>query len=225
MLVSHRHRFIYTKTMKTAGTSVEIFFEDAALPLDREIPRGHAIEEIESLSGVVGFRGAYAPNPKWYNHMPARDIRAKVGMNIWADYFKFCVIRNPFEKAVSFWWHLIHGREAECMASADFSVVRASFAEWIERHIDHLVDRAVYMVDDQIVMDDFIRYETLLVDLERMCGRVGVEYKPEKLGAYKAEFRRRSERFEAYYDEQAARIVRNAFGFELEYFGYDLSAQ
>lgn len=223
MLVSHRHRFIYTKTMKTAGTSVEIFFEDAALPLDSKILRGHQTEEIESLSGVVGRRGKDVRNSKWYNHMPARDIRAYVGNNIWSDYFKFCVIRNPFEKAVSFWWHQIHRGEACYMVSADFSLVRASFSGWIKRNIGRCVDRATYMINDQVVMDDFIRYETLLIDLERICERVAVEYKPEKLGSYKTGFRLRDEQFEAYYDKETSRIVRNAFEFELEYFGYDLA--
>jgi len=32
MLVSHRKKFIYTKTAKTAGTSVESYFEPFCLP-------------------------------------------------------------------------------------------------------------------------------------------------------------------------------------------------
>ncbi len=32
MLVSHRHQFIYTKTHKTASTSVEAYFERFCFP-------------------------------------------------------------------------------------------------------------------------------------------------------------------------------------------------
>lgn len=32
MLISHRKRFIFTKTAKTAGTSVESYFEQYCMP-------------------------------------------------------------------------------------------------------------------------------------------------------------------------------------------------
>ncbi|MBB4954598.1 hypothetical protein H4S14_002487 [Agrobacterium vitis] len=208
--------------MKTAGTSVEIYFEDAALPLDTDILRGRAIDEIESLSGVVGLRGLTRPGAKWYNHMSARDIRRNVGVNVWADYFKFCVIRNPFDKVVSAWWFKMKEDERAFFALEDFSIVRANFGDWVKRNIDGFFDRSVYVIDGQVVMDDFIRYETLLADLKRICERVGVEYNPQNLGSYKTGFRVRKEQFESYYDAETSEIVRNVFGFELEYFGYDL---
>ena len=104
MLVSHRHRFIYTKTVKTAGTSVEIYFEDACLPPDSDIVRGHAIAETVTDAGIIGYRGVDPGESRYYNHMPASDVRALVGPEVWDSYFKFCVIRNPFDKIVSLWW-------------------------------------------------------------------------------------------------------------------------
>lgn len=51
MIISHRYRFIFIKTMKTAGTSVEIFLsqrcaaEDVVTPIHPEVhphqPRNH----------------------------------------------------------------------------------------------------------------------------------------------------------------------------------------
>jgi hypothetical protein len=57
MLISHPHRFIYTKTMKTAGTSVEIYFEAACLPPSNGIAREHTTDEIVTEAGIVGRRG------------------------------------------------------------------------------------------------------------------------------------------------------------------------
>ncbi len=210
--------------MKTAGTSVEIYFEEAALPLRHDFERGHRTEEIESLSGVVGVRGPTPPDARWYHHMPAAVIRAQVGPEVWASYYKFCVIRNPFDKAVSFWWHQIPAAERRSMVGADFSVIRDSFREWIRPYAAGLVDRHTYMIDGKVAMDDFLRYESLVADLARVCARVGFAYTPERLGQYKGGFRLHRAPFQDYYDAASARAVRDAFGFELEYFGYQLTA-
>lgn len=84
MLVSHTHRFIYTKTVKTAGTSVEAYFEPLCMPpgtWDLSGPR----EETVTETGIVGYRGPTRPGtaPVWYNHMPAAEIRTRLGSETW----------------------------------------------------------------------------------------------------------------------------------------------
>jgi hypothetical protein len=89
VLISHRYRFIYTKTVKTAGTSVESYFERFCMP-EGEWAYSHAREEYESPSGIIGYRGPEEPpKSKWYNHMPAELIRQQIGTEIWNSYFKF----------------------------------------------------------------------------------------------------------------------------------------
>ena len=104
MLVSHRYKFIYTKTVKTAGTSVESFFEPYCMKED-EWSLSHSRNEYISEAGIIGYRGKDIPdNCTWYNHMPAVKIKTLLGDDIWNSYFKFCVIRNPFSKAVSHYY-------------------------------------------------------------------------------------------------------------------------
>ena len=93
MLVSHRYKFIYTKTRKTAGSSVESYFEPFCMP-DGEWTQRHFREEYVSDAGIIGFRGnpAKAGDAYWWNHMPARMIRRRLGEDTWRSYFKFCVI-------------------------------------------------------------------------------------------------------------------------------------
>ena len=89
-LVSHRHKFIYTKTAKTGGTSVESYFERFCMP-GNEWTLSQAREEHVSEFGIVGFRGAKRPaNCTWWNHMPASLIREAVGEEVWETYYKFC---------------------------------------------------------------------------------------------------------------------------------------
>ena len=103
MLISHRKRFIYTKTVKTAGTSVESYFEPYCMR-EGEWSFTHARPEYVSETGIIGIRSGEPlelQGATWWNHMPARTIRALIGEEIWNDYFKFCVVRNPFDAMVS----------------------------------------------------------------------------------------------------------------------------
>jgi hypothetical protein len=226
MLISHRHQFIYTKTVKTAGTSVEIYLEEACIPPGCNVARSHAVAETVTEAGVIGYRdpapgASQGPECRWYNHMPARDIRTLIGHQVWDSYFKFCVIRNPFDKLVSlFWWLIIRPRLHNPDAVADFSAVRAEFSSWCLQAASATVDRDKYLIDGQVAMDYFIRYESLLRDLEQVCDRVSFPFRPDLLGHYKGGIRASTHPFADYYDPPAARAVRAAFGWELDYFGY-----
>src|SRR5215831_6473803 len=92
MLVSHLCRFIYLKTIKTGGTSVEIYFEPWCVPPAQWRGEQHSRAESVSEWGIVGARGSadgfVRPDCAWYNHMPAAAVREKVGSSIWNSYFK-----------------------------------------------------------------------------------------------------------------------------------------
>jgi hypothetical protein len=72
MLVSHEKKFIYIKTIKTAGTSVEMALQPCCMP------KGGVVTEwtdcSETKTGIVGARGPNAHSQLWWNHMPASVI-------------------------------------------------------------------------------------------------------------------------------------------------------
>ncbi|MEJ2058516.1 MAG: sulfotransferase family 2 domain-containing protein [Desulfofustis sp.] len=109
MLISHRKKFIFTKTSKTAGTSVESFFEQYCMPKN-QWSESHAREECVSEAGIIGCRGNDISRSKWYNHMPAKEIREIIGKDIWNSYFKFTVVRNPFDKLIS-GFHMLENKK------------------------------------------------------------------------------------------------------------------
>ena len=222
MLISHPYRFIYTKTMKTAGTSVEIYFEDACVPRSNDIAREHTTDEIVTATGIVGRRGPRR-GVTWYNHMRAELIRAQIGETVWNDYFKFCVVRNPFDKLVSYWWFAIAPGEREFYRQQDFSAVRARFCAWATYGAAAAVDRQVYQINGVVCADFFIRYETLLDGIESVCRRVGYPFQPERLGRYKSGARSCIQPFQEYFDKPAIAAVQALFGWELDYFGYRLA--
>ena len=127
MIVSHQHRFIFLKTKKTAGTSVEVSLSKIAgpdaivTPVEPEEP-GHAPRNfrgawncnfLPAMLADPGLPGAFVRHPRgrlglyrhYWNHAPAWLARAKLGEKVWSSYFKFCFERNPWDKVISrYWW-------------------------------------------------------------------------------------------------------------------------
>lgn len=228
MLVSHRYRFIYTKTSKTAGTSVESYFERYCMP-EGEWQESHARDEYVSPTGIIGHRGAgIPPGTLWRNHMPAALIRELVGPQVWNSYFKFCVVRNPFEKAISGFCHLGRHHPPAAPRTADpepgggephaAAAEQRRFISYLEQKAPF--DRDKYMIDGEFCLDDVIRYETLDADMTRICRRLGVEYDPARLPRFKTGLRDPGATAEALYTDRSRRLVEDIFGVELRYFGY-----
>jgi hypothetical protein len=228
MLVSHRHKFIYTKTRKTAGSSVESYFEPFCMPEGKWTQR-HFRDEYVSAAGIVGFRGSRAKrgDAYWRNHLPARLIRRRLGEDIWRSYFKFCVIRNPFEKAISAFYHQHRkGRDDRGRTRQQVPWTEQDaqlFEDWLERSRAPM-DRNTFCIEGRFVLDDVIRYESLVPDIQRICERLSLPWEPERLPAFKAGIRPREATAQRLYTPRARELVRQAYRFELRHFGYKFPA-
>lgn len=90
VMIRHTHRFIFLKTRKTAGTSVEMALQPLCTPPGRPITE--QTPAIESRFGVVGRRhmprGPLARptfwRKDWYNHRPAAQVAQALGPETWA---------------------------------------------------------------------------------------------------------------------------------------------
>jgi hypothetical protein len=211
MLISHRRAFIYTKTAKTASTSVESYFEPWCMP-EGEWQFEHARDEYESEAGVIGYRGPDKPGKTWFNHMPASRIRELVGDATWYDYFKFAVIRDPFDKLVSGYYfsHRHAGLPADPVTG---------FRRWIAGG-GEIMDRHTYTIGGELCMDYFIRYESLSDGVAEVCRRLKLPFTADDLPRLKSGFRNREIPLADFYDDQTAAMVEDRYAFELECFGY-----
>lgn len=231
MLVSHLKQFIFTKTSKTAGTSVEVYFEPYCLPRG-EWEFRHARPEYDSSTGIIGYRGPGLDlnRVRWWNHMPAQHIRSRVGADVWDRYFKFTVVRNPFDKVVSAFHYFRGKRGTNGIRTRVEDLMyrlrwpneeerdRNRFKAWVRR--GRLpIDRDRYLIDGDICVDYFIRFERLEDGIRHVCDSVGIPFEPDRIPRLK--MGARDGNFRSYYDLETAERVAHAYRFEMDFFGYE----
>lgn len=234
MILSHTYRFIFVKPKKTAGTSLEILLSQFCGPDDVITPVGKRDEAIRSR---LGFRGPQNYRKRWhefgiedlrrlilrgkeplrfYNHIPAADIKQAVGDQIWKSYLKISVVRNPFDYAISrYFW--------EKKRNVDLD-----FEEFLRAHPHVLTEnRSITEINGRSEMDVLLRFEHLPDDLAVLSTRLGL---PKNLGAEcgtifaKSETRPASAKMSSMYRgfPEASDIVRKACREELERHGYGI---
>lgn len=203
VLISHRKKFIYIKNEKVAGTTIEIFFEKYCTDPNKEHVANHWTPTIISNYGIIGKRGERKVN-KYFNHMSAKNILKHLGEDIFKSYFKFCAVRNPFDKMVSLYFYLGENE-------------KISFKEFCKKENCRNIER--YKINDKLVCDFYIRYENLNEDIKKVCKILNIEYKKELLGSYKSECREERD-YRKFYDEETKKIVYEKHKEEFELFGY-----
>ena len=205
VLISHIKKFIYIKNCKVAGTSVEAYFEKYCL--DPSIPHitQHKLDSTISEYGITGNRES-GKITQYYNHMSASEIKNYIGENIFTDYLKFCVVRNPYDKMVSL-YNMKVNRDSQ----------KISFEQFCEESNCNNYQR--YFINGKSCIDYYIRFENLQEDLQEVCRRLNIEHDITRLARYKTEFRKDND-YRPYYSEKTKQIVYDKHKEEFEMYNY-----
>lgn len=181
MIVSHKHKFIFLKTRKTAGTSMEIALsefcgdddiispispEDEVLRQERQFrgPQRHylPLRQYRPLDWahllLRGERGIH------FNHSPAQLLRQRLGSQMWDSYFKFCVERNPWDKAVSLYYYMTR----DCTSRPTLLKFLTGVSQ------QRLSNFGIYSIDQEVAVDYVARYEDLANEVPRLAERLGL---------------------------------------------------
>ncbi len=217
---------------------MESYFEKYCMA-QGEWAKSHGRDEYVSESGIIGYRGAERKISTWYNHMPARAIRDLMGEEIWSHYFKFTVVRNPFDKLISGFFMYdrpqnkrgtIHGLKSlvKRMVGRGDPIHRVKgtteverFRSWI-REGGAIIDRDKYLIDGKECLDYYIRFESLDDGIRQVCEQLSTPFEPARIPEFKKGLRHHRTKTRDYYDATTEKIVRNLYAWELEKFSYDL---
>ncbi len=215
VLISHEKKFIYTKTAKTAGTSVEVYFEKYCAPSD-EYQFSHSRDFMESNVGIIGARGAFDEKPKWYSHMSLKQIKAQLTNQQWSNYFKFCVIRSPFDLMISYFY--FKHRDLGVKDMTKQKQLRL-FRTWLQDN--HVRNKNKYQINGKLCMDYFIRYEKLNEGIQDVCAKIDVPFESDRIQKLKSGYRNSEIAISEFYDARSRKIIETKFAFEIAHFNYN----
>lgn len=214
MIVSHAHRFVFLKTRKTAGTSVEIALSTVCGPDDVITPVTEADERLRAeLGGRPPQHHESPPLPrKAFNHMPASMVRQLVGRETWDAYYSFSIERNPWDAVVSL-FHWRHRDDPSPPAFADF-VREPVVAELATKNFRG------YRINGELAVDRVLRYESLASELGEVWGHLGLPGEP-RLPRAKGGSRPRGPAYATYYDDESRALVAELFAPAIADFGFE----
>ena len=165
MIISHKYKFIFIKSFKTAGTSLEIALSKFC---DKDDVITTLISEDESIRKKLNYRG-----PQNYDgmneHMPALEIKQKINPEIFHNYLKFVTVRDPFDQIISaYYWHNVSKEKERKLFF--FKKRKKSFAEFFKIKAKNIYkdeyDR--YTDNNVVIVDKFLRYENLKEDISNL---------------------------------------------------------
>jgi hypothetical protein len=227
MILSHKYRFIFIKTAKTAGTSIEVFLSNHCGPQDIVTPivpplEGHQPRNYEGFINPIpdilerpdklfsALRHTMTSCTKFYNHMPAHEVKNRVPASIWNGYFKFCVERNPWDKVLSHYY--MHATRAGGALSLDEYLACGRFPINHFRYMDRSVAK--------IIVNRIIRFENLHAELGDVFGQLNIPFDGTLPVTAKSEYRADRRPYQEVLNDQQRQIVEQTFRKEIELHGY-----
>jgi hypothetical protein len=204
-MISDQHRCIFVHIPKCGGTSIE----DVIWPPPRR--------ESDLWMGFIDtYHNKYQTGG--LQHLTATQIRSEVGEVRFAAYWRFSIVRNPFDRLVSQYASMPR-RPDLCdligfAPDGDFStylhaIARKAHVQWMAQEA-FLTDR-----DGRVLVDTLYRYENFEQDASVIFARLG-------LAATMVPHANRGERgpYQDYYGAAERRFVADRFAADLARFGY-----
>lgn len=197
MFISHQYKFIFIKTRKTAGSSIENIF----------------LNKIKNdfVFGGMPFEKLDPINIRECEHSGYKFISRKFPKE-WSEYYKFTVERNPWDKVVSRY----HWYNAERPKKA-----RGSFEEFIfgKKKFFFKNDWDLY-ANDQPLVDNVLRYENLNNDFKDVCRILNLPYNNElNHTKLKSQYRNKAD-YRSHYTEKTKAEVYKHYKGTIDYFNY-----
>jgi len=205
MVISHKYKFIFIKTRKTAGTSIEVFLSQKCADSDIFTPIFPHVEP-HIARNYGNFR----------NHFKGSKIREEIDPKIWKNYFKWCVERNPWDKSLSH-YHMLNSRRNN----------KLSFEQYLSNG-DFCKDLGMYTEPEnknKILVDKIVYYENLIEELTQLFEIIGIPFEGTLGVNAKSEYRSDRRPYQEVYTEAQAKIIEQAFSHEIKLHGYSFVSE
>ena len=205
-MISDRLRCIFIHIPKCAGSS----FESVLWPGERT--------QADLWMGFVdAYHNAYQTDG--LQHLRAIHVREAVGSQRFDSYFKFAIVRNPFDRVVSQYVYITRRPDLRRYLGMEDVATFSEYLELIATGPPHAQwePQRRFLVDDstdELLVDFVGRYENLAADAQEVFAKLGIEAElpHENRGA--------RGRYRDYYAAGDRQRVEGIYGSDIEWLGY-----
>jgi Sulfotransferase family len=219
MIVSHKYRFIFLRTEKTASTSLmkalESILGENDMQADMERPSWAKFSPIH-------HNALRRHAPQWFGlhtHATASQVRQVVGRKIFDSYYKFSVERNPWDRQISLY---AHRKWKKGQLIADFDRDMGSIVFRNTSYV-RLNNWSNYAIGRDIVADRIIRYERLAEEIAELGATLGFPG-PLDLPVLRRYTTDRPH-YSTYYGPASRNLVAKWYAREIDALGYSFERQ
>ena len=209
MPVNHEKKCAFIHIPKNAGSSIEysidIWNRNDSCAIRKEKFYGH----ISSLD-----KCRYRLKEVDWQHITAFQMKSLLGLKLWQNYFTFAVVRNPWDRMVS-WYHYLN-------SETEFSKWILSPDIGLRKHIPLkriLRPQSDYITDNtgQIIVDKVIRFEQFRRDFKEVCAILDL-----RIGSFPHVRKAIRKPYKEYYNTtESIASVRNMFAKDINRFEYE----
>jgi hypothetical protein len=169
MIISHKYKFVFIKTKKVAGSSIEQFLYPY-LDKESDIITGSSADQTPSLNLPKLLR---KPNGQPKGHATYKDAADILGNKL-KTYFIFTVERNPWQKTISAY------KFHKSIGNIDCSLNEFAFLNKIKNKKTKTTfsplpcDWYMYTQDNKIIVDKVIQFNNLHQELQEIISHLNI---------------------------------------------------
>jgi hypothetical protein len=203
-MISHTFKCIFVHIPKCGGTSIEkIIWPEPRLESDL----------------WMGFKSKYHNKYQTggLQHLFANQIRQEVGEQVFKTYFKFSIVRNPWEKTISQYFYMKNrpdlrewiGMEENSSFETYLDLIRKkAHVQWEPQY------KFIYDQNGDLLIDFIGRLENFDKDASSIINRIGIKAEIPHSNATK------HKHYTEYYNQETIEIVNDMYSNDISLLNY-----
>ena len=211
-MISHKHRCIFIHIPKCGGSSIRNFVFDGK-KLDWREPN------YEKLYG-------WCPKRKIHlQHATSKQLLESdlISETDWNDYFKFTIVRNPWDRSYSDYLWIQKDRKVRgsfsdyIQAKGPFKKVLGDSSEMQYRG-DHLLPQSDFFDLENGYSVDYVgRFEEFSETIQAICSRLNID---QAFADHEKKNKKRHRHYSNFYTSSRQRLVEKFYANDIESYGY-----
>ncbi len=203
-MISLEKKFIFVHIPKTGGNAIQLVL--APYAIDEIVFNKQQAAFNESVGEVHRF-GIRNPHMELRKHSTIADVSAQWKEELlgsWNEYFKFTVVRNPWERLVSYYF-------SPNLNRTRFD--REEFLDFVKS--DQVKPQFDFLsINGTVAMDRLVRFESVEREFSELCQRFGIE------GNLTAVNESQHDPYPEYYDRELIETVNHYHRKDIDLLGY-----